>query len=131
MEAFDEIYDDAPREIPAERVCQALKQSLQPMSDQVVALLDNQELDRNKLSESYVRFAVPTAMLSRAILEEMDEGEEVNFPGLKGLIWGCPSLDKQLTRYLDKPERDELLSLAEIWMGVKSDCEEMLGALQG
>lgn len=131
MEAFDEIYDDAPREIPAERVCQALSQSLQPMSDQVVALLDDQQLDSDQLSESYIRFAVPTAMLSRAILEEMDEGDEVTFPGLKGLVYGCPSLDKQLTRYLESPERKELLNLAEIWMGVKADCEDMLEALRG
>lgn len=130
MEAFDEIYDDTPQEIPAEKVCRALSQSLKPMSDQMVGLLDDQELDSQELSERYVRFAVPTAMLSRAILEEMDEDEEVSFPGLTGLIDGCPNLDEQLTAYLENPTREDLISLASLWMGVKSDCEEMLRALR-
>ena len=131
MENFDEIYDRQPSQVDASRVCEALHQSLPAFSQELVDLLDDQQLDRSTLMEAYVRFAVPTSILSRAILEQMDEHEELRFPGLQGIVAGCPDLDQQLNLYVESPERELLLRLAEIWMGVRHSCEEMLAALQG
>ena len=127
--AFEEIYDDTPREIPAEQVCQALLESLEPFSQELIGLIDG-EAGSDRLPERYMRWAVPTAMLSRAILEEMEEDEAVSFPGLAGLVESCPELDSRMQDYLKSPSRDELLEMASLWLSVRAGCQEMLEALR-
>lgn len=87
-----------------------LHASLQPFSDQLVELLDGHELQRQALQEAYLRWAMPAALLLRA-LEERERTHDLTL-----LI---PKIDHLLDLYLDHPGPEQLSQLAECWFDVR------------
>ena len=124
MDEFEET------EITAEELCCAVDSSLNPLSGHFVEMLDGQEADINKLTEDYIRWAAPTALLGRALLDQLEPDEDsdlLEVPGLSEVISGCPDFDEVFQELLNQPkDRDLLVSAAVSWMSLREGCDELL-----
>jgi len=124
MDEFEET------EITAGELCCAVDSSLNPLSDHFVEMLDGQEANLDKLTEDYIRWAAPTALLGRALLDQLEPDEDsdlLEVPGLSEVITGCPDFDQVFQELLNQPkDRDLLVSAAVSWMSLREGCDELL-----
>lgn len=117
-------------EVTAEEICDAVSRSLNPLSDHLVELLDEREVDEKSLTDSYLCWAAPTAILGRAVIDGLEpESDQVldEVPGLRAVIEGCPEFDHAFKELLESPgDRELLLLAAASWMMVRGGCEELI-----
>ena len=117
-------------EITAEELCLAVNSSLNPLSGHFVEMLDGQEADIDKLTGDYIRWAAPTALLGRALLDQLVPDEDADLlevPGLSEVISGCPDFDEVFQELLNQPkDRDLLVVAACSWMSMREGCDELL-----
>jgi hypothetical protein len=130
MEPFEPTNDSERIEISPQQLCQALASSLDPLSDLFIALIDGEE-PKDEADRLYMRWAVPTAIITRAMIIELEEeaksGEDYEqADGLHDLVNACPEFDMAFSAYEEDPSRELMLLAAESWMQVREASERLL-----
>jgi hypothetical protein len=120
--------DDIDKDYDLDDLLGMMDSGISPMTDALVALMDDEPVGGEGVAEVYIKWAVPAALLSRQLVEEVGQGGEL-CPGLVELVEYAPTVDECLRSYLKDPSKDNLQLLVLNWMGARDGGEQILDSL--
>ena len=103
-------------ELGREQLLEMMENSMEPLSQAIIELLDEGEGDPQELALAYMRWAIPASLLAHQLVATGEQPE-----GLQKIVISGPRVDQHLSMYISKPEREHLTRLAEAWMEARQD----------
>ena len=120
--------DDIDKDYDLNDLLDMMGSGISPMTDALVDLMDEEPVSGDGMVEVYIKWAVPAALLSRQLVEEVGQGGEL-CPGLVELVEYAPTVDECLRSYISNPSKDNLQLLVLNWMGARDGGEQILESL--
>lgn len=127
-----DIYDEEVKG-QVDQLCQEIELGVEPLTQVMVRMLDQEEVSKEELMKAYGHWAVPMTQLILTLGSELKEQDGVRLaelPGYSTLEEHVPELSPAISVLSKNLEDREVLVLAaSSWMAVNQGIDELLEAI--